>query len=411
MPNQEEQTAAARRDPPGRRAAPPKLILILAGEVSGDMHAARLVAAIRRRLPDAAFIGIGGEEMRAAGVETQYDVAEMAVMGFTEVVRRFGFFHRVFREMFALARARRPDAVLLVDYPGFNLRFAARAHAAGLKTIYYICPQVWAWNRRRIPRMARVVDRLIAIFPFEREVFAGTGLRVDFAGHPLVDEARQAWSEPPAELPWRGEPRVALLPGSREHEIKRILPAMWTAAAQVQARHPSASFLIAAPSKPAELIVRATLAARGGGPKQWDVATGRTRQVLRQATAAWVASGTATIEAALMLCPLVVVYRVAALTYLLGKLLVRVPHIGMVNIVAGRRLCPELVQNAATPAALAAAIEPLLSATPERAGLVAGLQAVAAALGPGGSVERAADIVAAELNPSSRPLRSPDRET
>jgi lipid-A-disaccharide synthase len=369
-------------------------VLIIAGEVSGDMHAARLVRAVKERLPEARFFGIGGDDLRSAGVEIRYEVGDMAVMGFSEVVRRFAFFRRVFMDMLRLAEARRPDLAILVDYPGFNLRFAERIHRLGIRTVYYIAPQVWAWNRSRIPKMARVVDRLVAIFPFEPDVFKGTKLPVDFVGHPLVDAAATAWRQPPAALPWKGEPRVAVLPGSREHEIGRMLPVMWGAAGRLAQRHPGVSFLVAAPSAPAERKVRDVLPTLPGGPARWDIVTGNTREVLRQARAAMVASGTATIEAALMRCPMIVVYKVALLTYLLGRLVVRIPRIGMVNIVAGRALCPEFVQGAATPAG---ALEPLLAETPERAAMVAGLRRVHAALGPGGSDGRAADIIVAEL--------------
>ncbi|MDP2991463.1 MAG: lipid-A-disaccharide synthase, partial [Kiritimatiellota bacterium] len=285
----------------------PPSIMIIAGEISGDMHAAALVRAIRRRRPDIECFGIGGANLRAAGMEIHYDVHDMAVLGLTEVLLRFRFFNRVFNAMLELARKRRPDAILLVDYPGFNLRFAAWAHGLGFKVLYYICPQVWAWNRGRIPRMARVVDRLLAIFPFEVDVFKDSGLRVDFVGHPLVAQAASAHAELPASLPWQGEPRIALLPGSRYHEVKRILPVMWATAARVQRQFPGAGFIIAAPSEEVADWVRAVMGSLGKGPERIAVVAGQTRQVLRQARAALVASGTATIETALMRCPMLVV--------------------------------------------------------------------------------------------------------
>ncbi|MBT7065399.1 MAG: lipid-A-disaccharide synthase, partial [Verrucomicrobia bacterium] len=219
-------------------------LMIVAGEVSGDMHAARLVSAIRARHPEITFFGVGGDAMRAAGVDTVIDISAMAVIGISEVIRKYRHLRRVFYDMLALLRSRRPDAVILVDYPGFNLRFARRAHLMGFKTIYYICPQVWAWNRRRIPRMAATLDRLIAFFPFEPAYFKETGLQVDFVGNPLVDEVADARARPHPTLPWQGTPRIALLPGSRDHEIERILPSMWAAAAHIEARHPEASFMI-----------------------------------------------------------------------------------------------------------------------------------------------------------------------
>jgi lipid-A-disaccharide synthase len=382
-----------------------KTVVIIAGEVSGDMHAAKLVRAIRLRDPAVRFAGIGGDEMRAAGVEVLYHVRDMAVLGLWAVLRRFAFFRRVFMAMLDLVRSTKPDAVILVDYPGFNLRFAARVHAMGTRVLYYICPQVWAWNRSRIPKMAGTIDRLITIFPFEAAHFAGTGLPVDFVGHPLVDEARAAMGEPPAALPWKGEPRIALLPGSRHQEIHRLLPRMWSAARLVETAHPDASFIVATPSPAVEEYVRCQIARQPDGPSRWEVVPGKTRQVLRQARAAMVASGTATIEASLMLCPMVVTYRVLPLTYAAMRRLVKVPHIGMVNIVAGKEICPERIQGRATAQELAEAIEPVLSDARAREAAVGELRRVSAALGPGGASERAADIVLAAIGLKTQPVR------
>lgn len=374
-----------------------RTVLVIAGEVSGDQRAAELIRAVRARHPAVHFWGIGGPDMRAAGVETLHDIREMAVMGLVEVLRRYSFFRRVFDEMVATAEKQRPDAVLLVDYPGFNLRFAAEMKRRGIKVIYYICPQVWAWHRSRIPKMARMVDRLLAIFPFEPKVFAGTGLKVDFVGHPLVDVAQAARSAPPQDLPWRGEPRIALLPGSRRQEVEHILPSLWQAARLIQQQKPGASFLLAAPSDSVAHLVRNTLAELGGGPTNCELVVDKTREVLRQARAALVASGTATLETALMNCPMLVVYRTSLPTYLIGRQLIRVSHIGMVNLIAGRTVCPEYIQHDATPEKLAAGLLPLLGDTPERAAQLAGLAEVAAKLGAPGAATRAAEILCAEL--------------
>ena len=372
-------------------------VLVIAGEVSGDQRAAELVRAAHAREPGLQFWGIGGDELRAAGMEILYDTHAMAVMGLGEVLRRYGFFRRVFADLVARARERRPDAVLLVDYPGFNLRFAAEMRKLDIKVLYYICPQVWAWHRARIPHMARLVNRLIAIFPFEPQVFAGTGLRVDFVGHPLVDAAQAARAATVQALPWPGAVHMALLPGSRRQEVDRILPVLWAAAARLERAVPGAGFLIAAPSADVAALVRRRLAALTGGPARCELVVGATRAVLRQARAALVASGTATLETALMGCPMLVVYKTSPLTYFFGRLLIRVAHIGMVNLIAGRTVCPEFIQRAATPAALAAALAPLLGDTPERAAQLAGLREVAVRLGPPGAAARAADIVLAEL--------------
>ena len=373
-------------------------VLVIAGEVSGDQRAAELIHAVRIRHPEVHFWGIGGPEMRAAGVATLHDIREMAVMGLVEVLRRYFFFRRVFDEMLAAAEARKPDAVLLVDYPGFNLRFAAEMKRRGVKVIYYICPQVWAWHRSRIPKMAQIVDRLLAIFPFEPQVFAGTKLKVDFVGHPLVDVAHAARSAPPQSLPWQGEPRIALLPGSRRQEIERILPSIWQAAALIQKQNPGASFILAAPSENVAKLVRATLVQLGRSPENCELVVDQTRAVLRQAHAALVASGTATLETALMGCPMLVVYKTSLPTYLIGRQLIRVNHIGMVNLIADRTVCPEFIQHDATPEKLAAGLLPLLGDTPERAAQLAGLAEVATKLGAPGAAIRAAEILIAELS-------------
>ncbi len=371
-------------------------ILIIAGEVSGDMHAANLVRATRKLRPDIEWFGIGGPLMREVGVETLHDVGEMAVIGLAEVIRRYAFFKRVFDEILAVAEERKPDAVLLVDYPGFNLRLAAKLHARGIKTVYYVCPQVWAWHRERIPKMAKIIDHLITIFPFEAQHFAGTGLKVSFAGHPLVDAANTARSLPTIALPWKGSKRIALLPGSRSQEIHRLLPVMWKAAAKLQKREPDSTFIIATPSETEIPVVQATI--RGlEGPVNCEIVPAQTREVLRQADAAIVASGTATIETALMRCPMVVIYKVNPVTYFLGKLLIKIDNIGMVNIVAEREICPELIQSAANPMAIANAISPLIDDTPQRQNMLKALDEACETLGHGGAAEHAAGIVLDEL--------------
>ncbi|MFO7534952.1 MAG: lipid-A-disaccharide synthase [Kiritimatiellia bacterium] len=371
-----------------------RTLMIIAGEVSGDMLAAGLVRALKKRDPDLRFFGIGGDALRAEGVEVVQDNAAMAVMGFTEVIVRIDFFQRVFERMTELAASRKPAAVILVDYPGFNLRFAGRAHALGLPVIYYVCPQVWAWNRRRVPKMARTVNRLLTIFPFEKEMLSGSGMAVDFVGHPLASAALAQRQAPPLPLPWSGTPCLALLPGSRRHEIDRLLPVMLRSAALLEKEQPGLSCLIATPSETAAGEMRKRLASWSGPrPSRLEVVGGQTRELLKQADAAAVASGTATVETALMRCPMVVVYRTAFLTYLLARLLVKVPFIGMVNLVAGRTVCPELVQNDLTPESLGAALRPLLQPTPQRALMLEGLDDVIRRLGEPGAEERAAASV------------------
>jgi len=256
---------------------------------------------------------------------------------------------------------------------------------------------VWAWHRSRIPKMAKIIDRLCVIFPFEVEIFRGTGLDVQFVGHPLVEQAAAVLARPPEALPWPGSLNVALLPGSRRQELERLLPDLLAAAARLERARPEAGFLLPAATPEMEQLARRILADAKERPEKLAIVAGRTREILRQARAAWVASGTATLETALMECPMVVVYRTAAMTYHIGKRLVRVPYLGMVNLLAGRELCPELIQQAVAPDALVAAIAPLLDDTPERSAMVEGLRAVKASLGSGGAAARVAGVLADEF--------------
>lgn len=372
-------------------------LLVVAGELSGDMHAARVVEAFRAARPGVDVWGLGGDGLAAQGVSLRQHVRDLAVLGLVEVLKRYGFFRRVFRALLDEVDRRRPAAALLIDYPGFNLRLAAQLKRRGVRVIYYVCPQVWAWHRSRIPKMAKIIDRLCVIFPFEVEIFRGTGLDVQFVGHPLVEQAAAVLARPPEALPWPGSLNVALLPGSRRQELERLLPDLLAAAARLERARPEAGFLLPAATPEMEQLARRILADAKERPEKLAIVAGRTREILRQARAAWVASGTATLETALMECPMVVVYRTAAMTYHIGKRLVRVPYLGMVNLLAGRELCPELIQHAVAPDALVAAIAPLLDDTPARSAMVEGLRAVKASLGSGGAAARVAGVLADEF--------------
>lgn len=368
-------------------------LLVVAGEMSGDVHAAGLLGELRRQFEPLEAWGIGGDHLAAEGVHLLAHIRDTAVMGFVEVARHLRFFGRLFRTVLLEVERRRPTLALLVDYPGFNLRLAPFLHRRGVRVVYFICPQVWAWHRARIPAMARSVDRLIVIFPFEPDVFHGTGLRVDFVGHPLIDQlAPMTFMAPPSDLWSSGAPRVALLPGSRRQEIRRILPPLLAATDRLRSRRPTTAFLIAAADAAASDIIE-PMARSFGLP----VVVRRARDVLWSADAAWVASGTATLEAALLRCPQVIVYRAHPISYHIGRHLIRVPFIGMPNLIAGERLCPELIQQQASPEALTATLEPLLDEGPSRRAMLSGYDRIRERLGPPGAVSRAAAIVAEEL--------------
>jgi len=373
-------------------------LLVIAGEPSGDLHAASVVDALRTKVSDLTIFGIGGDRLAASGAEILVHIREMAVFGPFAAIRRAPHFHRVFRQVLTEARIRKPGAALLVDYSGFNLRLAKSLHRLGVKVLYFISPQVWASRPGRIETMARVVDRLMVIFPFEPKIYEGSGLRVDFVGHPLKDAVAEHLAGPESNLPWTGEPHVALLPGSRKQEIERILPVLMEAAYRIGHLLPQSSFIVAAPDDEAAALIRQNL---GKAVKQVErllVVSGRTMEILRQSRAALVASGTATVESALVGCPMVIVYRTSPMFFALAKRVVKVPYIGMVNLIAGREVCPELIQDDATGSAAAKALFPLIESTVARTEMIQALQEVARRLGPGGAANKAADVIVSELN-------------
>ena len=367
--------------------------MIIAGEHSGDMRAAEIIAAVNRKAPGFKWFGIGGPLMRLQGVETRHDVEEMAVMGIGEVLRRYTFFRNTLEEMVAWAEQRKPRMAIFVDYPGFNLRLAKRLHALGIKTVYYICPQVWAWHRGRIPQMAKYLDHMLSIFPFEAEHFKDTSLPVTYVGHPLIDSMEASRMLPEYRLPWNGLHRVAILPGSRKQEISRLLPVMLEAGKLLESRMPDCGFLIAAAGLRQAEQINTIMEQTPARPAKVTVIAEHTRDIVAQADAAMVCSGTATLETALLNCPMAVCYRAHPITYWLVRPFIRVPHIGMVNIIAGKEICPELVQGQLTARKLADTLETLIRPGIERLDVLTDLKQVRARMGNGGAAEQAARVI------------------
>jgi lipid-A-disaccharide synthase len=358
-----------------------KSILVVAGEVSGDLHAAKVVQAVQARSPETDFWGIGGDHLRDEDVELLQHTDQMSIMGIIEVLKHYRFFKGVMKQVLAEVDKRKPDAALLVDYPGFNLRLAAELKKRGVKVYYYISPKVWAWNKKRIPKMAKVIDHLMVVFPFEVELFKDTGLQVDFVGNPLVEQIDAFLARDPESLPWQSERRIALLPGSRKQEIERILPTMLEAAWKLESQFPDVSFMIATPNEQIERIVKGKVFGCHLKPSRLNIVCGNARELMRQAEAAIVTSGTATLETALIGTPHILVYKTSAFTYWFAKSVVKISHIGLVNIVAGRTVCPELIQQDATPEALATETAKLLSESPERKAMLEGYAEVREILG------------------------------
>jgi lipid-A-disaccharide synthase len=371
---------------PGRSDAP--LIFISAGEPSGDLHGAGLARALRSRLPKARLIGLGGTRMAAEGVQLLASVEDLAVMGFAEVAARLPFFLRLRKRVFDTVVREGVDLVIPIDYPGFNLRLARFARGRGVRVLYYIAPQVWAWHASRAADLARDTDEVAVILPFEEEFLRRAGANARFVGHPLLDlppprasraDVLGTWGLDPAQ------PVLALFPGSRPQEVRRHLALFSEAAEEVVRVRPQVQPIVGAAPDLDAAIFRAS---------PWPLADD-SQALLHHATAALVKSGTTTLEAALAETPFVVAYRMNPLSYQIARRLVDVPHIALANLVAGERLAPELVQGEATPTSLRDAVLPLLElASEERLRMVEGLSRVRRSLGGVGAAKRVAEDAA-----------------
>lgn len=373
-----------------------KRVYVVAGELSGDAHGAGLLRSLRDQVPDLEIHGAGGPEMAAiAGAGLRDWVEDAAVMGVWEVLKRYGWFKQRFAEMLAELKQFQPDVLLLIDYPGFNLRFAeaVKRECPGIKIIYYISPKVWAWNKRRIPVMARLLDEMLCLFPFEQPIFEKAGLKTTFVGNPLVDELEEKRISGVS----RDGTLVGLFPGSREREIARLFPMMVEAAKRLKAWDGGLKFEVPAASEKLAVQIRGLLAGAG----DWiTVTSGGSHSLMQRAGCAVIASGTATLEAAYYGLPYCLVYRTAPLTYLLARLLVKIEYIGLVNILAGEGVVEELIQDRAEPDAVARSLREFLESPAKREALQARLAEVSAKLGGKGAHERAARAVAGWLEPS-----------
>lgn len=367
-------------------------VFLSAGEPSGDLHGAAVARALRERWPDARLLGLAGPRMQAEGVEAIEAFDRLAVMGFAEVIKHLPFFVGLMGKAKRTLRDEDVDLVIPIDYPGFNLRLAARAKKQGIPVLYYIAPQVWAWHRSRAARMASVADRLAVILPFEEEVFEEYGADVRFVGHPLMDRKRPV--EPREDfcrtLGLDPDRRIlALFPGSRAQELERHLVPFCRAAEQV----------VEARWHIQPVVARSTDVAVAAYDDAPFPVTDDGRSLLAHAHAALVKSGTTTLETALAGVPMVIAYRTHPLTFWLARRLVEVDHIGLANLVAGRRIAPELLQDDATPRALAEALLPLIDEGPARREALEGVRTVQEALAPDGSATAAGHVadLAAEL--------------
>ncbi len=377
---------------------PVKSLFLVAGEISGDTHGAALMEALAAR-GGWSFSGLGGPRMAVGSAAVEDWLGEAAVLGLWEVLKKYGYFRRQMDKTVARILREPPDGVILIDYPGFNLRLAKRLRRGGYRgrLIYYISPQVWAWKRGRIRTMVGLLDLMICIFPFERELYESSGLPAVFAGHPLVDSLA---AEEPGLVP-REENLVALLPGSREREIAAHYPAMLEAATRLRAQFPGLRFATTGATPVLTARLREMTRAAGLG-EAVAVGADSSHDIMRRAAVGVVASGTATLEAACLGLPYCLVYKVAWLTALVARRVLSVRHLGIVNVMAGREVVKELLQERVEGGAIAAELGRLLGDREARARLRQDLAAIVAMLGEGGSHARAAAAVASAWEGETR---------
>jgi lipid-A-disaccharide synthase len=397
-------------------------VYFLAGEVSADNHGAALIRSLRGLDGDLKFFGRGGPQMKeVAGEQFKNWIGEAAVLGLWEVLRKYGYFREQFHQVLQEILEIKPAAVILIDYPGFNLRLARalRRHAPGQKIIYYISPQVWAWNRGRIKRMARFIDLVLCIFPFEADLYNQVGLRALFVGHPMIErlQGRKIETERDPNL-------IGLFPGSRSREVRKIFPVMVAAARGLQKRNRNVRFEVAAASDELAREINRVLAegeatggmprpssrdegrvsdALAGNPHVIQIKIGQTADIMQRAWAGIVASGSATLEAAYFRLPFVLIYKVTWPTYLAARLVVNVKYLGMPNLLADREVVPEFIQHRARPSAIVEAVRPLTENAHARNQMTSAFDEIISKLGDTGASQRAAQAIIEELREGRSP--------
>src|SRR4051812_17114133 len=376
-------------------------IYFVAGEVSADNHGAALMRSLRLLAPELKFIGRGGPQMQQiAGGQFKNWIADAAVLGLWEVLRKYAYFREQFRQTLNEIQQSKPDAVVLIDYPGFNLRLACalRRQSQRHKAIYYISPQVWAWNRGRIKKMARFIDLVLCIFPFEPDLYALSGLRAVFVGHPMIERlARQKVDTR------RDENLIGLFPGSRSRELRKIFPIMIETARRLLQVNAGLRFQVAAASEElAHELTEMLRAEQLADRETIEIAVGETAAIMQRAFVGIVASGSATLEAAYFGMPFVLIYKVAWPTYVAGRLVVNVEFLGMPNLLAGKEIVPEFIQHEAKPDAIVNAVRLLMEDSPARDRMILDFNAIVTKLGRTGASNRAAQAILDELNENRR---------
>jgi lipid-A-disaccharide synthase len=374
---------------------PPTEILLSAGEASGDMYAAQLARALQARA-DVRLFGMGGPRMREAGVEILVDSSDVHVAGIFEVFHKIPALRRALRTLRAEAKRRRPAVAILTDFPGFHLRLARTLHGRGIRSVYFVCPQFWAWRPWRANLVRRRFERGLCLFPFEVDFYRDAGVTADWIGHPLVGTARATLTR--AEFAARygldpERPIITILPGSRPTELAHHMPRLMQAVALLSQSQPRRQFILAVAPGLSHAQVERYIPA----PSPVCLIENDSYNALAAADVSIVSSGTATIEAALLGAPMVVIYRVSPATAWIARRLMRAPHIAMVNLIAEKRVVPELIQETFEPVEVVREVEHLLASSNSRSAMKDHLAEVVRRLGPPGAIDRAADIIAGLL--------------
>ncbi len=370
----------------------PRFVLIVAGEASADLHGSNLVREMKRLDPRLTFKGVGGQNMEREGVRILVPSSAMAVVGLTEVLPRLRLITRTYFGLKRVLEEQHPDLLILMDYPDFNIRLARVANGAGVPVLYYISPQVWAWRHRRVRKISQRVDRLAVILPFEENLYRQRGLEVEYVGHPLVDaipprlERREALRRLEAEDSY---PTIGLLPGSRKEEVRNLLPPMVEAVTRLRANFPNLQCFVPRASTISEDLIQAVL---GKPPVEVRVLPGEIYRILSACDFAFVTSGTATLETAIMQVPMVILYKVSPLSYWIGRRVIKVPYIGLPNLVAGEKIVPEIIQDEVTPARLVREALAILEDGERRQNMVKDLIKVREKLGVRSASRRTAQI-------------------
>lgn len=367
-------------------------IMMSAGEASGDMHGGAVAAEIKKLYPDVELFGMGGQDMRKQGVRILYDIENLGIIGVVEVIKHLPLFFKL-RTLLKEAMIReKPDVLVCIDYPGFNMKLAHVAKELGIPVVYYIAPTIWAWNKGRAKNIVRDVNTVASIFPFEAEAYRQAGAHVTFVGHPLADTVKPSMSFDEAMAYFHGDAakkRVLLMPGSRKNEVKGLLPVMLAAAEKIADREPCQFFIPRASTISMEFLSSII----GASKLSIEITEGKQYDLMQICDACVASSGTATLETALMELPTVLVYRLAPVTWMLAKLLVHVKYAGLPNLLLNKEVTPELLQDAVTAEGISSILLPWLTSPARRADNVNGLKAVREALGNGGAVKRVAELI------------------